>query len=484
MLTRSFVAVPHLGTPVALLLTAVGTIVIFGMPWPASLFILAGIATGVATLRFPDLGVAALVLVIPVQAAWEGMIGTIHVTLTKTVFAGLVLGWIVHLAINRRAPRVTWLAVPYGGYVLVVLLSGLVAEQLAPWRIELYHWLNGLAVYIIAVDSVRSVRAAKLVILASAVGVISLSVYAFQQVLQHAGPPSFTVNGVTRAFGTFGQPNPFAGYLDVTVPSLLALGIAWWFRRPRRTRHDLLSRWPAVIVLVAAFLGLAATGATQSRGGWLAMVVAAGAVIWLLGGLIRLAGAIVVLALLASVLASPLGGQIGQRLSEQSFSTESQSLVTPENFAVRERLAHWRAGFQMAVDHPALGVGAGNFNARYREYTSDWRFRIPRGHAHNAYIHAAAQTGFIGFAGYLLLVGAVGVRLRQRLGATRGTTLRPLVVGAVGVYLAFAVHNVVDYLHVHNLPAQLGIVIALAEIPMAGYGDSSHTNELAPGENH
>lgn len=484
MLTRSSFAVPHLGTPVALLLAGVTTIVMFGMAWPANLFILAGIVAGVATLRSPELGIAALVLVIPIQAAWEGTIGAIHVTLTKTVFAGIVLGWIVHLALNRRAPRVTWLAVPYAGYVLVVLLSGLVAEQLAPWRIELYHWLNGFAVYVIAVDSVRSVRAARMVILASALGVISLSLYAFQQVLQQAGPPSFTVNGVTRAFGTFGQPNPFAGYLDVTVPALLALGIAWAFGRPKRTRPALMSGWPAVVVCVAATLGLAATGATQSRGGWLAMIVAAGVVIWLLGGLIRLAGAIVALALVATVLASPLGGRIGERLSEQSFSTEAQSLVTPDNFAVRERLAHWRAGVQMAVANPVLGVGAGNFNARYREYTTDWRFRIPRGHAHNAYIHAAAQTGLIGFAGYLLLVGAVGVRLRQRLRASRGTTPRPLVVGAVGVCLAFAVHNVVDYLHVHNLPAQLGIVIALAEIPMAGYGDSSQTNELAPGENH
>lgn len=457
-----------LGTAVAILA---------GFPWPANFFLLAGVGTGLVTLRHPEFGLAALVLVIPVQAAWEGTLGSIHLTLTKTVFIGLFMGWSVHLALHRRAPRITWLAVPYAAYVLIVLLSGTVASQVGPWQIEFYHWLNGFAVYLIAIDALRRERDARLSIVATAIGIIWLSFYAFQQVLQHAGPPSFTVNGVARAFGTFGQPNPFAGYLDVTVPLMVALAAAWVFGRPRLRENAFRSGWWVGLIAAAALLGLAADGATQSRGGWVAMVVGVGLVVWLLGGLVRLAGTIVALLLVASVLASPLGGRIGARVTEGSFSAGTSTAVTPENFAVRERLAHWRTGIQMAVDHPWLGVGAGNFNANYRVSTREWRFRIPRGHAHNAYIHAAAQTGVIGFAGYMVLNLAVAVRLRQRLHATRGTSLRPLVVGAVGVCLAFAVHNAVDYLHVHNLPAQLGVILAIAEIPMPGYAESPEADE-------
>ena len=447
---------------------------LIGLPWPANVFILAGFGAGLTAVRRPELSLGGLLLVIPVQAAWEGQIGPVHLTLTKTVFSGLVLGWIVHLLLERRGPRITWLAMPYGAYVLVVLLSGVVASHRATWWIEVYHWVNGFTVYLIAVDCLRCGRLARAPILATALGVIGLSLYGFQQVIQHAGPPSFTVNGVTRAFATFGQPNPFAGYLDVTVPLLAALTGAWMFR-PRESRgREFRAGWWVGIVSLAALLGVAVDGATQSRGGWLGMAIGVGVVIWLLGGLVRLGGTVVALVVLASVLASPIGASVGARLSEGSFAIDGSGEVTTQNFAVRERLAHWEAGVRMAVEHPWLGVGAGNFNAEFRDATQVWRFRIPRGHAHNAYIQAAAQTGLLGLTAYLVLVGSVGVRLCQRLRETKGTPMWPFVVGAVGVCLAFAVHNLVDYLHVHNLPAQLGVVIAMAEIPMLKRASQSH----------
>lgn len=479
-MTRALPILPWPATVLPGLLGVLAVVVIVGLPWPANAFILVGICAGLATLRWPSVGLATLVLVIPLQAAWEGEAGPVHLTLTKTVFAGLILGWTVHLLLQRRAPRVTWLAVPYAAYVLIVLVSGAVASERSAWRIEFYHWVNGFAVYLIAIDTLRSVRLARASIAATAIGLLGLSLYAFQQVLTGAGPPSFAANGVTRAFGTFGQPNPFAGYLDVTVPMMVALGSAWVLKSAKSRGRAFHSGWWVGLVATAAFLGLAADGATQSRGGWLGMAVGIGVVIWLLGGLVRLTGAVVALALLTVVLASPLGARIGDRTSEGSLSLGGTTGVTAQNFAVRERLAHWRAGVDMALDHPWLGVGAGNFNANYREATADWRFRIPRGHAHNAFIQAAAQTGFVGLGGYVLLVVSVAWRLRQCFSASRGSALRPLVVGAIGVCLAFIVHSLVDYLHVHNLPAQLGVIIAIAEIPMPLRTRLSEPVETAP----
>ena len=137
--------------------------------------------------------------------------------------------------------------------------------------------------------------------------------------------------------------------------------------------------------------------------------------------------------------------------------------MTLSNFAAQERLVHWRAALRMAAARPVLGVGAGNFSLRFREFTPTWQFRVSRGHAHSTYLQAAAQTGLIGLASYLALLTTVGTRLRLLLRRTGTGAARPLVVGAVGATLALAVHGVFEHLHVLSLGIQLSLVWALAE---------------------
>jgi len=52
----------------------------------------------------------------------------------------------------------------------------------------------------------------------------------------------------------------------------------------------------------------------------------------------------------------------------------------------------WYSGLEMFRDHPALGVGAGNFT-EYHELT-----------AHNSFVLVLAETGFIGFVLWLAFV--------------------------------------------------------------------------------
>ena len=203
---------------------------------------------------------------------------------------------------------------------------------------------------------------------------------------------------------------------------------------------------------------------TQSRGGWLGITAGLLCVAWMLGNVVRWSVIGMSVAMLAVVIMTPPGQQLGGRLAN-AFSLKSETvLVTPENFAVQERLAHWRAGIAMAEKYPVLGIGAGNYSNRYREFTEVWRFRISRGHAHNAYIHVAAQSGFLGLASYLMFLGVAASQLARAFRASRGRIERPFVIGAIGVTVAFAVHNVFDYLHVLSLPLQLGVVWALAQL--------------------
>ena len=81
--------------------------------------------------------------------------------------------------------------------------------------------------------------------------------------------------------------------------------------------------------------------------------------------------------------------------------------VTPQNFAVVERMAQMQAGWRMFLAHPLTGVGPGNYTLAYPAFAVGTWY-ASRGHAHNYYIHMAAETGVIGAAG---LPGAAGRRV-------------------------------------------------------------------------
>ena len=50
------------------------------------------------------------------------------------------------------------------------------------------------------------------------------------------------------------------------------------------------------------------------------------------------------------------------------FVDARQEVVTSQNWAVLERVAHWQAALDMIAANPVFGVGAGNYPAVYEQY--------------------------------------------------------------------------------------------------------------------
>ncbi|MCC7103524.1 MAG: O-antigen ligase family protein [Chloroflexi bacterium] len=146
--------------------------------------------------------------------------------------------------------------------------------------------------------------------------------------------------------------------------------------------------------------------------------------------------------------------------------------ITPENFAVVERMAHWQAGWGMFLEQPWLGVGAGNYPARYEEYMMPGWVQ-PLGHAHNYYLNMAAETGIVGL---LALVGALATVFRAIAGglkrAALGSESRALLTGLLGSLTVLMVHNLFDNLLVHGMAVQIG---ALAGLVVAVASQSSES---------
>ena len=407
----------------------------------------------------PAIGLGLIAVTIPVQEAVTVAIGPVSMTLTRLALLPFLVGWGI-LWLNRRAeirltpPIVAWF----------LLLAALVASFPAAvdriaWAEEVYRWSAAFAIYVVASDVMKRAENARPLLIGSASGIVLASLAGIGQIATAAGPASFQANGLTRVYAFFGEPNPFAAYLEMTLPLLIAISLPWLIER----QPGLFGRTGMVLLAAIAAVGSLMLLLTQSRGGYLgfgASLVAIGLLSGQRSRILTLAS-LVVLALLVTF--TPPGRFAAQRFTSSVAVFNTGEEVTVENWSVQERVAHWRAGLQMLRDKPWTGVGAGNFNQRYREYTQVWRFRIPRGHAHNNEIQMGAQSGYTGLIAYLALLFTVGARILRGMRRTTHASARVLAIGAFGVFIAVLVHGQFDYLHGLSLSIAFALALACAE---------------------
>ena len=217
--------------------------------------------------------------------------------------------------------------------------------------------------------------------------------------------------------------------------------------------------------ILTAVLGLALL-ASWSRGGWLGAAAAAIAILYFLP-LRRWQGAVgvlVIVVLAGGMLNSGLlPSSVADRLTGFADYVQFQDVrgvdITPASYAVLERMAHWQAAFEMATHQPWLGVGFGNYEAAYSDYSLlNWPY--PLGHAHNYYLNLLAETGVLGLLAYLAFWGSVMLSTIRIIGRSRGFE-RGIALGLMGVWVHLAVHHLVDKLYVNNIYLHLGALLGL-----------------------
>ncbi len=464
-------------------LGALGLIAALGATVAAALILGAGIV--LATLAEPRYGLYLVVLTVPMQ-----QYASVHgLTATQASFL-LVLGAWAAGKLLRGArwdvlrDRNLWL---FALFYLAILASIRVAGNVKLSLAEGFRWGEALAIYAIARDTLRTRRDWAWLI---AVFFLGASSEAFIGTIQSAlglGNASFIVGDLSRAFGTFGRPNSYAGYLEMTFPFALALGV-WalaalpraaggWVRRLRAplAEERRAARWALWVLVVLAAAGAtalmlaAAITLSLSRGAWLG--VAAAVLVMLVltgkrGAICALVVTVIVALTIALGGAGALPGPLQDRISSAGGSLILLDYfkvpVTQDNFAVKERMAYWIGGLRMIRDHPWQGVGLGNYGPAYDTNYFVPPFMKSQVHAHNYYIHIAAETGLIGLVAYLLLIGGVlttGIDAARR--AARDPFARALAIGGVGVVVAVAVHNLFEDLHVLSMGVHLSAVWAL-----------------------
>jgi O-antigen ligase len=449
-----------------------------------SLPLLLAALAGIALLRYPWVGFGLLVASVPVQRLGaEG--GGLPATLTQLVFPLALAGLLIGILLAGVPLRGHIVLLPAFALYAVMLVSALTAEDTAPALAELGRWGIALVALWMALQFVAGASRRRLggfVALLALGGVFEASLGVVQSVLGFG--PFELESGVSRAYGTFGRPNSYAGYLEMTLFPALWLGV-WYLGSTRSRWQDYVAvrlsgmpasrgkrravlRATAASILLSASAVLISSGiiASLSRGAWFGVIVGLAVTALLYGPLTRAGVVVAALAIVALLFGSQTGvlpEDFRERVEESADQIRpinpSTVPITDENFAAAERLAHWQAGWGMFSDHPATGVGLGNFNVRFEEYAVREGFRTSQGHAHNYYIHTLSETGLPGLLAYLtLLATVVFLALRVLLAPATGDGFaRALVLGALGAVVAVATHNIFENLHVLNL----GIIISL-----------------------
>lgn len=449
------------GTTVALLMAL--------LPLEVSVGMVGGLALLVGMTASPVIGLYALLAAIPFSPTFGIEDASFSISAFEPLAALLLLTWLVR-GVHRRDIQLPTggLAGALYGLVVVLLISSAQAANLPLAMKETLKWALLVVAFVLTSACVRGESAMRGLLAALFFAGGGQAFMGLVQVAAGFGPAEFALGGIMRAHGNFGQPNPFAGYLGTILP--LAVTMA-------AVSHP--GRFRTIAAATAVCIGLAIL-LSQSRGAWLGLVLsfAIMAVAW--GARTRrlvvptlAAGLVFVVLALTGVLPPALANRVTSVTSNFGIFDVREVVLSPENHAVVERMAHWQAGWEMFVDEPLLGIGPGNYPASYADYyVTPWREAL--GHAHNYYLNMAAEAGLAGVLALSIVLFLAFRTLLQRFRAIeRGgaayagrLTLsrafgRALAVGLLGSLVMLCTHNLFDNLLVHGVGIQIGILLGL-----------------------
>ncbi len=488
-LTRRFALthlVPPLARPPALVLTGglvlAVVVLIAGLPIELSVLALTGAGLAVAVLVRPWVGLPVLAIAIPFAAVQPLPVGGLPIDGADLLLLWVTAAWLAQSVVRRHIdlPHAP-LTLPLLAFAGVLAIALVGAESYRDGLPELVKWVQVLLLYVCVAAALPAGRSGWLIagLLVAGIGQALLGLAQF---ITQSGPEAFVLLGrFMRAYGTFRQPNPYAGYLGLVAPLAISLALWAWtgWRNPARSfgarqiEPRAMSWLRIALPVVAAVISLGLL-VSWSRGAWLAFAAAVAVVVlahtrraapWVVL-LAVLVGVLVVVFGLTELLPSSLVNRLGELREFVGLVDIRRVEVTDANFSVIERLAHWQAALAMWTTHPWLGVGLGNYAVAYPAYNLP-RWYEPLGHAHNVYLNFGAEAGVLGFLAYLWLWCA-SLWQAGRTAAASNRLVAAVGAGVLGALTHATIHNLFDNLWVQHTYLTLALLLGLLAVLTVG----------------
>lgn len=330
------------------------------------------------------------------------------------------------------AGRFGFIRTPFDPVIAVLVVLSAISVLASPDRwlsfYNYYHLMGRyILIYYLVINNVSSREELKKLVGAMLISALVVTCYGFYQYLYGIDISALDwVDGTqfpelkTRVFSTLENPNLLAGFLVIIMAVAAGLGLctsAW--------------RMKLALFTLVALLGVCLV-LTYSRGAWLSILAVIAAY-----GIFYNRRLFWLLALIPVILF----------FAQDAVMERLASILHPTDTSSTLRLALWESTWAMIMDKPLQGIGWGAYRLVYPEYDF---FVQDAGtiifHAHNMYLHIAAETGIPGLIAFLLLmVGHVRIALTVRHYAAE-KWMRGLMLGIVAAICGLAVNGVTDYI--------------------------------------
>jgi putative inorganic carbon (hco3(-)) transporter len=408
----------------------------------------------VAAFMRPVFGLAGAVLMTPLDAfAFSLPVGALSPA--EAALAVVALAWVSRAALEPQSVRLPSVRdAPLAVLVLVVAAGVLVAVDTSPVLRVTVLW----SIFYLVFLQAQGLPAGeiRLVLIASAVAGGILGSIGVVNYLQSGSPELFAGGAVTgeRAVGSFADPNYYAALLALASLPAIVLALA-------NLRRD---GW----LLAPAALALTGLAFSLSRGAMLGLAVGLlFLLLWTRARRIALvvAGAAILLTLAGGnpLVRSEYYGAVSERIS---------SLQNPTRESKRPEI--WETALDITIEHSLVGIGVNQF-----EHEAVQRSLFERGrtleNAHSIPLSLAAETGVIGLAAFLVLVGQLVARSLRALVA-RDRLVRVLAFGVSAALVAFLVQGLTVTLI--RVPVLTGMFFLLAGL-LTGLADLSRRPETS-----
>ncbi len=292
-----------------------------------------------------------------------------------------------------------------------------------------YYHLMGryIIIYYLVINNLTSLQQVQRLVWAVLISALLVAFYGFYQYIHGVDISAFQwVDGEqfpdlkVRVFSTLQNPNLLAGFLVVVMSLAVGLGL------------HMESMQGKLLLFALVFLLGVCLVLTYSRGAWLSLV----AVTAVCGRLYN--RKVLWVFLLIPVVALVCHDAVIERLV---------SIFNPTDTSSTLRLALWESTIAMILDNPLFGIGWGSYWMVYPEY--DFFLNNPAArivHAHNMYLHIAAEIGIPGLLVFLGIIYCHTKKAIDILGQTRNQQVAGLMLGVIAAVVGLAVNGFTDYI--------------------------------------
>lgn len=346
-----------------------------------------------------------------------------------TVFLGV--GTVLWLGKMITTKRVLLKRTPFDEFVALLVILSAASIAVSPdkgFSFYNYYHLMGryIIIYFLVINNLTSLQQLKRLVWTVLASALLVAFYGFYQYIHGVDISAFQwVDGEqfpdlkVRIYSTLENPNLLAGFMVVVMSLAVGLGLY-----SQNLRERLLLFFLVVILGTCLVL-------TYSRGAWLSIV----AVTAIYGRLYnrKVLWVFLILPLIAL-------------FCHDAVMERIMSIFNPTDTSSTLRIALWESTIAMIMDKPLLGIGWGAYWLVYPEY--DFFLNNPAArivHAHNMYLHIAAEIGVPGLLAFLAIVYGHTKKAIDILNQTNNRWIAGLMLGVVAAVLSLVVNGFTDY---------------------------------------